>query len=165
MKNWKLLLIGVGILFAGPQSFAEDWKGTPDLGDMSFGGVTGLGIIDGTAGYSLIGSLSGKIISNGFIPSLTDSVSLEGMFGPFFMSNMTAWLYSAHLRWDFEKDSTWTFFAIGGVGGNFKSVNSNAQFEMTPRFGVGAFWKLSSQVRLRGDIAHDLIAVGVNVPF
>jgi hypothetical protein len=165
IKNLAVaFLIGFTFLNFKPV-FAEDWKGTPEPSEMSFGALTGLGIVDGEAAYALIGTASKKIVHHGFIPDINDSVSIEGQFGPMFFSGATAWSYSAHLRWDFRKDAMWTLFAMGGVSGNIISKNSVTDFEIMPRFGVGAFWKMTDQVLLRGEVAHNLIGVGVNLPF
>jgi hypothetical protein len=144
---------------------AADWKGPSDGSEGSFGGLAGLGIVDNSNGFSLIGTASKKVIKSGFIPDITNPVSFEGQFGPVFLSGATAWFYSAHLRWDFEKDSIWTFYALGGLGGNILSVNSSTRFELFPRFGIGAFWKVSPLVFVRGEISHELIALGINIPF
>jgi hypothetical protein len=171
MKLWKHLSLVLFVLSSSSLAFSEDWKGTPETSEISVGGLAGLGIIDNSSGFSVLGTVSKKIIHHGFVPDINNTVSLEGAIGPVFLSGVTAWLYSAHLRWDFEKDATWTFFGLGGVGGNILSTSTgnnsekNSRFVMTPRFGVGAFYKLTQQVRLRADIAHDFMGVGVNLPF
>lgn len=166
MKATWITLVGLWlVLMNGGLAFAEDWKGESDISEGSFGVINGLGIINSSTGYTLIGTVSKKIITNGFIPDLSNSVSIEGLFGPVFLSGVTGWLYSAHLRWDFEKDVNWAFFAVGGLGGNVVSQNNHTDFILSPRFGVGAFWKVTPQIKIRGDIAHDLVTVGINVPF
>lgn len=144
---------------------ADDWKGAPAAGDGGFGGLVGMGLIDSSTGFALIGSASKKILHSGFVPDITNSVSMEGQLGPVFLPRSTAWHYSAHLRWDFEKDVNWTFYALGGVGGNVLSVSSSSRVEVFPRFGVGAFWKMSPLINWRAEVSHELIALGVYIPF
>ncbi len=158
-------LLLVSLISVASNAFAEDWKGKTESSEMSAGVLTGLGIIDGSSGYALLGTFSRKIVPHGFVPDINNLVSIEGAIGPVFLSGVTATAYSAHLRWDFIKDSTWTFYGLGGVGGNMMSVNSVSRFEMTPRFGMGAFFRLSDLIRGRAEISHDLVAVGVNFPF
>ncbi len=151
---------------------AEDWKGRPDESEFSFGGLTGMGIIDGFAGYALLGTASKKIVSPGFAPDLNNSVSIEGALGPIFLPSSvantpggTAWGYSVHLRWDFNKDPMWTFYALGGVGGSIASSPSGGnRFELLPNFGIGSFWKISPLIYIRGEVSNQWIAAGVNVP-
>ncbi len=142
--------------FAGTVGRAADldWKGKPSASDLGVGAVTGLGIVNSSPGYVFLGTLSKKLLYSGFIPDINNPVSLEVLLGPVFLSNGASWLYSAHLRWDFVKDSIWTIFAVGGVGG--------ASFSLTPRFGVGSFYRINESISLRGDISHDLIACGVH---
>jgi hypothetical protein len=169
MTYWKCILWLTFILVGNPLARAEDWKGEPTPTEFSFGGLTGLGVVNGSGGPTLIGTVSKKIVHRGFIPDIRDSVSLEGSLGPVFLTGITPWIYSVHLRWDFEKDETWIFFATGGIGGNYRSYslaggNSQTDIDLTPRFSAGAFLKVTPQVWLRGEVAHDLIGVGVNIP-
>ncbi len=158
-------LIRMGLLIAclaiQTPAFAEDWKGEPDGIGFDFGGLVGLGIVDSSSGVATIGTLSRKIISKGFVPDISNSVSVEGQFGPIFIPQHTAWFYSAHLRWDFNKSPAWTFYGLGGFGGNIMS----SRVEIFPRLGAGAIWKVDQLVWLRGEVSHELTAVGVTIPF
>jgi hypothetical protein len=140
----------------------EDWKGKPEATDISLGALVGLGIIDSTSGFIVLGTASKKIIPHGFVSDLNDSVSVEVGAGPLFLSGVTAVAYTAHLRWDFNKDATWAFYGLGGVGGNYLSVGNSNRFELFPRFGAGTFLKVTPNIRFRGEISHDLIGVGIN---
>jgi hypothetical protein len=147
-------------------AFAQDWKGKPDPSQFSAGAITGMGIIDGSVGYALLGTVSKKILPQGFISDITNSVSIEGALGPVFLSNVTAAAYSVHLRWDFVKDINWTFYGLGGVGGSIMDDKLGGnRFELTPRFGVGTFFSITEVIRGRAEVSHDLIAVGVNFTF
>lgn len=161
----RLIYLGMVFLNLGGIAQAEDWKGKPSSSEMSFGALTGVGISNYTTGFAVLGTFSKKIVKAGFIPDLNNSVSIEFGAGPVLMSG-TPWLYSASLRWDFIKDSDWTLFSVGGVGGAIQIGSLNPPgFFLAPRFGVGAFYRVSETVLLRGDVSHDLIAAGINLPF
>ncbi len=164
----KLIPILCGVfLFCGLDSRAasDDWKGGRDSSQLHVSALTGLGVIDSSAGFTLIGGLSKKIIEHGFLPDIADSVSMEGQLGPVFVSGGPAWFYSAHLRWDFQKDSAWTLYALGGVAGNVWTISNATRIEFFPRFGIGAIWELTPIVRFRAEISHELLGVGVVFPF
>lgn len=140
---------------------SEDWKGPADPADIRLGALAGLTIIDSSAGFGLIGTASKRIAPDGFVPGITNPVSIEAEVGPSWNASQTLFWYSAQLRWDFQKDDTWTIYALGGFGGNIV----NSRFEFYPRFGVGAFYKINSMISLRGEASHELTAVGVSFPF
>lgn len=166
LKTKFLILMAVfSFVGSSQQASAEDWKTYYDRSEMTLGGLAGLGIIDNSAGFALLGTISKKILAKGFVPDISNSVSIEASVGPAFVSGGTAVMYAGQLRWDFEKDESWTFYALGGAGGNYLSVGGNSRVEFMPRFGVGAFWRWSEFVRFRGEIAHDLIGAGVNFAF
>jgi len=145
----------------GSVAQAEDWKGAPEESVLSIGGLAGVGLSGQSSAFTVLGTASKKIVNHGFVPDITNSVSVEGIFGPAFWSGGTALAYGLHLRWDFEKDKNWTLYAVGGLGGNALSGRG----ELFPRFGVGAFYKMSGPLNARFELSHELIAVGVNVPF
>lgn len=144
---------------------AEDWKGKPDRSEFNFGVLTGLGVIDSSGGFALLGTAAQKIIQQGLIPDLNDSVWIELGMGPIFVSGTSAFTYAAHLRWNFEKDPEWTFFALGGVAGNITGASLGSRFLLFPRVGVGALWKMMDLFSWRAELSHELIAVGVVFPF
>jgi hypothetical protein len=168
-KRSKVFLFVLCFITWCPSAHSEDWKGESDSSTWSLGALTGLGLIDSSAGYALLGTVSKKIAQRGFIPDINDSVSIEGQFGPIWFSGVTAFYYSVHLRWDFQKDANWIFYALGGIGGNVINTNAYSSFvsrtELFPRLGVGAFWKINSQVWCRAEVSHELIAVGALFPF
>ncbi|MEO5970563.1 MAG: hypothetical protein ABIQ95_11600 [Bdellovibrionia bacterium] len=165
MKKSIKLFLFISVVCAefsvGSVVHAEDWKGAPEESVLSLGAMAGLGVIDATSGFTIFGTLSKKIVNHGFVPDITNSVSVEGGFGPVILSSGTATAYSIHLRWDFEKDKDWTLFAMGGLGGNVL----NGRGEFFPRFGIGAFYKMSGPLNARFEISHEAIAAGINVPF
>jgi hypothetical protein len=158
----------VFFLLLMPQAFSaetskvvEDWKGPLDESVLSFGGMTGVGLINGNAGFGFLGTVSKKIMKQGFVPDISNSTSLELALGPVFFSRFSAFTYSFHLRWDFEKDAQWGFYALGGLGGNV--IQSSSEFY--PRFGVGAFYKTSGLMNVRMELSHEWMGVGIVVPF
>jgi hypothetical protein len=147
---------------AGTPVTQEAWKGPADTHDFSAGFLGGLGIIDHTAGVSLLGTVSRKLVEPGFAPDINNGVSLELQFGPLIASGGTPLFYSAHLRWDFRRDTEWTLYGLGGVAG-YVSSSINV-FEFFPRFGVGALWNVHELFALRGEISHEFVGIGVNFP-
>src|SRR4051812_17989063 len=117
MKNIAAFLL-LAFPFIVSAHAAEDWKGDPDPAQVHFGALLGLGVIDSNAGFAVLGTASKKIVQHGFSPDINNSVSIETQLGPLFVSGGTAFAYSAHLRWDFEKDLDWTFYALGGLAGH-----------------------------------------------
>lgn len=151
----SLLFVSVG--------HAEDWKVPEDNHYYNVGVLSGLGMIDNRVGLSVLGTAAMKLLPQGVIPNISNSIWMEVEIGPVFLSNATALAFAADARWDFVKDHFWTLFAVGGVGGNVLTLNNDRRYELVPRFGVGAFYKISPLVQLRGEIAHDIIGVGLNL--
>lgn len=150
----------------GAGATAESWKGPADNAEVHFGALTGLGIIDFNPGFVLLGTASKKIVKNGFVPDdITNSVSIETALGPLFVASTAVFSYSLHLRWDFEKNQNWTFYALGGAGGYIAgdSFGSN-NFMLFPRFGIGTFFRVNDLLLIRGEVSHELIAAGVAIP-
>ncbi len=144
---------------------ADDFKGpsVPDV--VSVGGMTGLAVIDSRAAFTVLGHAARKILDRGFVNDLNDSVWIEGEAGPAFTSGSTAFVYSLHLRWDFVKDATWTFYALAGLGGDVTPAGLGDHFELFPRFGVGAMLHLLENLSLRAELSHELIVAGVQFGF
>lgn len=128
---------------------------------LDAGFLMGLGIIDTSAGFALLGTISQKAVPDGFIPDINDSASIEFQGGPVFMSGATPFMYSAHLRWDFHKDEKWSFYSLGGLGGNI----TGDRFALHPRFGAGAIAAVHNFFSLRGEVSHELIGVGMTFFF
>lgn len=165
MKNTLFSLVVTLSLVSVSAIANEDWKGKPDTSEFSAGALTGMGIIDNHVGFAIMGTVSKKIVKQGFIPDINNNVNVEAQMGPVFMSGGTAFMFSGHLRWDFIKDEEFTLYALGGAGGNITPASLGDRFELYPRFGVGAMWdKLKAPFVLRAELSHELIAVGVTVP-
>jgi hypothetical protein len=144
---------------------SADFKGSSEFGDTAFGALAGIGVINDSGGFALIPTLSHKILPRGFVPDVNDAVWVEAELGPVFFSGATALWYSAHLRWDFVKDDQWTFFGLGGLAGDVTPDALGHHFQLFPRFGVGALYSIVPYVKIRAEISHELIAVGVDIPF
>ena len=117
---------------------ADDFKGKDEPTEFDLGAMPGMGILDNHVGFALLGTASKKIVHRGFVPDITNSVSIEVEMGPLFVSGGTAFQYSGHLRWDFIKDSMWTLYALAGLGGDITCASLGDRFELYPRFGMGA---------------------------
>jgi hypothetical protein len=142
----------------------DDWKQTnlPPL--YHFGAMTGLGVIDSYGGFALLGTASMTVMDHGFIPEVSDSVAAEVEMGPVFTSGHTAYWYSVHMRWDFRKDSDWTFYALGGLAGNDTPADLGGHFEIWPRIGLGTIWKVTPTVSMRAELSHEFTGLGVVFP-
>lgn len=144
---------------------AEDWKGKPEAANWNLTVLTGLALIDATPGFGLMGAAARKIIDRGFVPDINNSVWIEVEMGPVFAKGSTSFMFSGHLRWDFVKDDSWTFYALGGLGGLNASQALGDNFELYPRFGIGALWNIFADFTLRAEISHELMAVGAQFDF
>ncbi len=143
----------------------EPWKGSLSPGGFDFGALAGVGIIDSTAGFAFVGTAAVKLMERGFAADLSNTPLIEVQAGPLFVSGGTSFMMNAHLRWDFNKDEQWTFYGLGGVGTQVTSRSLGDRFIVYPRFGVGTLWSIQPAIRLRAEISHELIALGVNLPF
>ena len=143
----------------------EAWKGKSDPSEFSLGFLAGLGLVDSHAGFSLIGTVSRKILEPGFAPDINNGVSIELAAGPWMAASGATLFYSTHLRWDFRKTSDWGLYAIGGLGGFLNSDKIGVPFEFFPRFGVGMLWRVHSDFTIRAEASHELVAVGMLFPF
>lgn len=140
----------------------QEFKGKPSPAEMTVGAMAGMGILDSTAGFQVVGSIAKKIVNRGFVPDVNNQVFIELHFGPLFVASSTAWFYSTHLRWDFKRDSEWTFYGLGGLAGHVTSNALGDRWTALPRFGIGTFWKIAPLVTLRGELSHELIAAGIS---
>ncbi|MCM2278804.1 MAG: hypothetical protein NDJ89_12080 [Oligoflexia bacterium] len=147
-----------------PAASGEDWKGAPEEARFGAGLLTGLGLVDATAGFGVLIAGSHNVMPEGFIPDINDAGWAELVLGPTFLSGSNAFFYSTHLRWDFVRNADWSFYSLGGIAGYITDSALGNSFEIFPRLAAGAFWKLSQSVHLRGEISHEVIGLGVNFP-
>jgi hypothetical protein len=148
---------------AKPTVKAEEWKGVDRSSDFDAGALAGLGLLDGSAGFALIGTVAQRISKRGFISEINDEVFVEAQLGPLFMSQGTALVYGAHLRWDFHKNESLSLYALGGFGGMVLGSSLGSRVEFYPRVGLGAFFHLTENVTIRTEFSHELIAAGVMI--
>jgi hypothetical protein len=139
---------------------SEDWKGKPETSEWSLTALTGLGIVNATPGFAIMGAAAKKIVDQGFVPDINNSVWIETELGPVIAKGSAAFQFSGHLRWDFVRNEDWTFYALGGFGGSSTGEKLGDKFEFYPRFGAGAIWKLFADFSVRGEVSHELIVVG-----
>jgi hypothetical protein len=166
--NW---IIALGVLVASTlPSRAEEqvdwqWPGRTEV--WTLGVLPGLATINSNTGFALQFAGAYRMIEKGFAPDISNQVFVELQGGPFTTSRGSAFLYSAHLRWDFMLNQDWIFYGLGGLGGNKQGADLGNQFQLLPRFGVGALLNLERQTHLpldlRGELSRELIAVGVQV--
>jgi hypothetical protein len=145
---------------AATPSQAEAWKGTPPTLRGDFGVLGGLGWTGNDGRFLILGSAAWKILDQGFVPEINNQVYLETELGVGFGGSSTRFIYSVHGRWDFIKNEIWTPFAIGGLSGGV-----DGSFTLSPRFGVGAFWNITPDLTLRGEISSDITVAGVSFAF
>ncbi len=143
----------------------EDWKGPLLERDWGVGFVGGLGLIEPKYGVALQAQVSKRIIPGGFIPDLTNPVFVEFSAGPVFVSGNAPFTFSGHLRWDFEKNSEWVFFALGGLGGQITGPELGDRSLLYVRLGVGAFYHLQHNMSLRMEVSHELMGAGLAFDF
>lgn len=144
-----------------PSSSNEEWKGIPGDSEISIGALTGLGVLDSSAGFAVLATAGRRIVPHGFVPDINNSVYLEAMVGPLFLKAGTAFAYSVHLRWDFQKNDPWIFYALGGLGGDITGAGLGNRFLLFPRFGIGALWQVYPQIHARAELSHELTTMGI----
>ncbi len=156
----------------GYEPSGDAFKGQPPQNNYTAGLLTGLGIIDSTAGFQIHGTIARKILNNGFVPEINNQVFIEAGFGPLFVSGGPAFFYTGNLRWDFPRDKDLTLYAIGGFAGHITGAELGNRWTFLPRFGVGAMYSLNAissalmpEFSLRGEVSHEAILVGVSFAF
>ena len=145
------------------QEAVEEFKGGPAPQFMDFSAMMGLGIIDSSSAFTLVGTASRKIVDRGFVSDINNQVFVELALGPAFFKGNTAFVFSTHLRWDFERDARLRLFAVGGLAGNATGANAGNRWTIAPRFGVGALYPISDALSLRGELSHEWIVAGVAI--
>jgi len=143
----------------------EDWKWPASTHEWTAAIQPGVGFINASTGFTLQGALAKKILHQGFAPDINNQVFIELQMGPYTSGGASAILFSTHLRWDFMLNADWTFYALGGLGGNKASDGLGGKFQLLPRFGAGAVLDIERQthapIGLRGELSRELISVGV----
>lgn len=141
----------------------EDWKGADPTHEVMFSAMSGLGVINSSAGFGLVGAISKKIVNHGFVPDISNQVYIEAEMGPVFSNSANPFWFSTHLRWDFHKDSNWSLFALGGTTGQIVGTGAgSSQFNLFLRTGIGAFYHINEQLSVRGELSHEFTGLGVS---
>lgn len=147
----------------------SDWNWPLPTHDWTLGAVPGVATINTNTGFSIQFAAARKLINKGFAPDISNQVFAEIQAGPFTSSGGSALLYSAHLRWDLILNSDWTFYALGGLGGSKTGASLGNDFQLLPRFGIGALLDLQKQTHLplalRGELSRELIGIGAQFRF
>lgn len=147
----------------------DDWNWPSPTHEWTLGALPGVATINATPGFTLQFAAAKKIVDKGFAPDISNQVFLEAQAGPYTASKGSAFLYSLHLRWDFILNSDWTFYGLGGLGGNKTGSGLGDQFQLLPRFGVGALLDLERQTHaplsLRGELSRELVSIGAQLRF
>ncbi|MBL7715231.1 MAG: hypothetical protein JNL01_07150 [Bdellovibrionales bacterium] len=141
---------------------SEPFKGKAPTENWGFSGLTGAGVYGSKGGVTLTAGLSKKILDRGFLSDINNQVHVEVQMGPLWVFSSHAWYYSTHLRWDFIQDSQWRFYALAGVSGHVTSQALLDRWTFIPRTGIGAFFKLIPGIFLRGELSHEMTAIGVH---
>ncbi len=139
----------------------EEFKGAPPTEVLKLGVMGGLGIVDARGALGFAVAPSYKVVDHGFVEDINNQVFAEMTLGGDFFGGESAFLYSAHLRWDFVRNSKWTYFALGGLGGNAIG-GEDGRWSLAPRFGIGGFYRLDSRMAIRAEISHEFTGVGVS---
>jgi hypothetical protein len=160
-RSLALAIIACSTTLLWSTARAEDWKGTPRERSWTAGVVTGLAVVDGIYGWGLQGQASRKIVNKGFAEDINNQVWIELGLGPVVVSGGSGWNYTIHLRWEFHRDETYTFFAIGGLAGTVVGANGR----LFPRFGIGGFYHVVDNLAIRAEIGHEQLVAGVTFSF
>jgi len=160
----------LGLLVDSMPATAEDFKEQDRPEKLTLGVMTGMGIVDGMGGLGLYTVDGFRIVDHGFVNEISNQVFAELGLGTQFFGDgiVSSVMYSAHFRWDFHRDSEWTYFALGGLSGASAEVragkddDSRTRWNLAPRFGIGLFRTINESIRIRAEISHDLLVGGVS---
>ncbi len=163
----KAFLIGLGFILACSTAQAEIWKGNTQSPPYEIGAMSGLGLYGDQASWSFLGNVATLIEPEGWIDDIDDRVWAEFQGGPAFFTvqgnDKTAFQYSAHMRWDFTRDATWTVYGLGGVAGFINAPGDSFSFH--PRFGIGALFQTKLPLVFRFELSHEFSGLGVAFNF
>ncbi len=140
---------------------AEQWKGKPYDSMFQFSFMPGIALLGSTVGLGLNAAVAVKVSQHGFIDDINDQAHFEIMAGPIFVSSTVASAYSVHLRWDFHKNDYWSFYLLGGLGGEVGGLLTGNYRAFHPRFGVGALWNLFEFLSFRAELSHEFTGIGI----
>lgn len=150
---------------AQPSISTDPWKGEIPSNQYTGGFMGGLGLIDPKIGFIWSFNIARKIVDKGFVPDIANCAFVELQAGPDFVAGHTAFVYSAHVRWDFIYDLDWTYYALGGLGGNITGAELGDRAMLFPRIALGAMRRLDHRMHLRGEISHEMMTIGLGFNF
>jgi hypothetical protein len=143
----------------------EDWKGAMPDREFGVGLMAGAGLIEPKYGVALQGQVSRSILKDGWLDDVSDQVFLELSAGPTFVDGHSPFVFSTQLRWDFQKDTKWTFYALGGLGAQITGRELGDRSLIHLRFGAGAFYYLQHNMSLRMEASHEFLGGGLAFDF
>jgi len=140
---------------------SKPWQGARPAHRFSVGTLAGIGITGAFGGPTLLANAGFVIMPEGLVPDMNNQLLIEIEAGPQFLPGSVLMPFSGHVRWDFHYDDFWTFYALGGIGGVIKDSSYASQWELFPRFGVGAFWHFFVNFSFRAELSHEFVGLGV----
>ncbi len=119
---------------------------------------------------SIHGRYSYRILDQGFLPDINNSISLEGGLGSTYYGNIAAGTnvvgltFVAVARWDLQYDPTWIFF--GNVGLSYTAVINASTSDVRgggffPALGIGAMYNMQPEWALRADFSYQFLGAGI----
>jgi hypothetical protein len=169
MKRLLPLALTLSLIFSSTTFASEDWKGHTETSPIEIGALTGFGIEGSDTSWSVLGTAAYLLVPQGWATDIDNRVWVEGELGPSFFDNggaaHSALQYAADLRWDFTLNEEWTFYGLGGLGGFVLPDYLGRGFTVHPRFGVGAEYQTKTSIMFRGEVASDLLALGIAFNF
>ena len=144
---------------------APVWQGSAPADNFQVGFLLGPALIEPSYGLGIVGTAAKRIIKDGWLADVSDAVYLEGAMGPVFVKSQHPLVYSIHLRWEFQFNEQWSLYALGGVGGEVSGPELGNRSLLFLRTGLGAFYGLQDNMKLRLEVSHEWIGVGLAFGF
>lgn len=144
---------------------AEDFKGSMKDESTQLGASIGLSVPGALAGPAANLIFAKRIMPEGLIADIHDETWLELDLGGSLPGGGTGVQFSLLGRWDFIKDASWTFSALGGLGGSwtrYEGVNSTLFYIRT---GLAALYSFDPAWGLRLEVSHEFSGVGIVASF
>ncbi len=173
MKSSKLLMLAGAIFIQISAHHAlaagEPWKGQTEVRPVELGLMAGAAIYGNEVNWSSLATMAYLLKNQGFLDEIDDRLWIEMELGPTFFStansNQTGLQYSAHLRWDFSYNETWTVYSLGGLSGFGLPKSLGSSFTIHPRFGAGVQYQTKAALLFRGEVSAEFIGLGVALNF
>jgi hypothetical protein len=150
---------------SSPSTPAPAWQGAAPEDDFQVGFLTGLALIEPHYGFGVLGHVAKRVVKDGWLADVSDAVYLEGTMGTVFVKSQHPFVYSLALRWDFQYNESWNLYALGGVGGQVSGPELGDRSLIFLRTGLGAFYSLRDNMKLRVEVSHEWISTGLTFGF